>query len=244
MIYYNNSMRHFKESLIRLLYPAHCEFCGKPLALDENLLCETCEQNLEGLAYPLEKSLVDEQFENLDHAWAVYAYVTPLRELLQAVKYRRKDYLLKTFKNPVAKLATSIASECVYNALIPIPLNRVKRIQRQFNQSQILADLLQPFFKLPIWSNLLKKKYFIPSQTSMTREERVINIYGVFKVSSTKQTEGKSFLLVDDVLTTGATASEAARTLKKAGAKRVDLFALAKTNLPIKKEKSSSDEHP
>ena len=78
----------------------------------------------------------------------------------------------------------------------------------------------------------------------MTREERVINIYGVFKVSSAKQTEGKSFLLVDDVLTTGATASEAARTLKKAGAKRVDLFALAKTNLPIKKEKSSSDEHP
>ncbi len=243
MIYYNNSMRRFKESLIRLLYPAHCEFCEKSLNLDEKLICKTCEQNLRGLACPLEKSLVDEQFEYLDHAWAVYAYATPLRELLQAVKYRRKDYLLRAFKNPAAKLATSIASEYIYNALIPIPLNRVKRIQRQFNQSQLLADLLQPFFKLPVWSNLLKKKYLIPSQTSMTREERIINIYGVFKVLSTKHVAGKSFLLVDDVLTTGATASEAARTLKKAGAKRVDLFALAKTNLPIKKENSPSDKH-
>ena len=143
----------FQKSLIRL--SIRVASYGKPLALDENLFAKPANKTSRA-GYPLEKSLVDEQFENLDHAWAVYAYVTPLRELLQAVKYRRKDYLLKAFKNPVAKLATSIASECVYNALIPIPLNRVKRIQRQFNQSQILADLLQPFFKLPIWSNLLK----------------------------------------------------------------------------------------
>ena len=114
MIYYNNSMRHFKESLIRLLYPAHCEFCGKPLALDENLLAKPANKTSRA-GYP-RKSLVDEQFET----WITRGpstLTTPLRELLRAVKYDERIIFSRPLKS-VAKLATSIVSECVYNALI------------------------------------------------------------------------------------------------------------------------------
>jgi ComF family protein len=226
---------HYKEALIRLFYPAACEVCHADLDIEESILCQKCAQDLDALAWPMEKALVDERFEHLDHVWTVYAYESPIKELLHGVKYARKDYLLKACRDRAFRLARAITSECFYNAVIPIPIDRLKLVQRHFNQAEIFAEILRSRLMPPVRRSFLIKRRPIPSQTSLTQHERAINVYGAFKLRRPDKVRNKSFLLLDDVLTTGATANEAARILKLHGAGRIDLLALARTISPEKK---------
>jgi ComF family protein len=219
----------YLELFIRLFYPAACETCHKPLRLEERTLCAGCHANLLALVWPTGEALVDGPFEYLDQAWAVFAYDSPLKELLHSVKYHRKDYILNAVLSPASALAQAVTADIVYDAMIPVPIDRRKYMRRHFNQSEVIARLIRPFTSLPVRTGLLKKAHPIPSQTSLNHEERAINVYGAFKAKNTRKIRGRSFLLIDDVFTTGATANEAARTLKDAGAKRVDLFALSRT---------------
>jgi len=221
--------RLYREALIRLFYPASCEVCHVTLDLEERILCAACTNNLDAIAWPLEETLVDEHFEHLDHVWTVYAYASPIRELLHGVKYFRKDYLLQACQERAIKLAQAITSNFWYDSILPIPIDRLKRVKRHFNQAEILANKLASRLTPPVQKSLLIKRHSIPSQTSLTQQERAINVYGAFKLRRLPKTHGKSFLLLDDVLTTGATANEAARILKIHGARRVDFLALART---------------
>ncbi|MFA5159159.1 MAG: phosphoribosyltransferase family protein [Candidatus Omnitrophota bacterium] len=221
--------RHYLEAFIRLFYPTMCEVCHTNLDIEEKILCEHCVGDLDALAWTIEKTLVDDCFEYLDHAWTVYAYGSPVKELLHGVKYARKDYLLKACQKRVIGLAQAVTSDFWYNAILPIPIDRLKLMKRHFNQAEILATMLEPWLTPPIERSLLIKHRSIPSQTSLSQHERAINVYGAFKLKRPAKVPGKSFLLLDDVLTTGATANEAARLLKLHGAKRVDFLALART---------------
>lgn len=228
---------HYQEAFIRLFYPAECALCRKMLTLEESLLCAHCQEELSALAWSFEEAFVDERFEYLDHVWTVFAYGSPLKKLLHGVKYSRRDYLFKACEKPAISLAQAITSDFWYDALIPIPIDRLRRVKRHFNQTECLADRLAPWLIPKIEKSLLGKRYPIPSQTFLNRQERAVNIYGVFKVRRPKRVPGRSFLLIDDVFTTGATANEAARVLKLHGAKRVDLLALSRT-VPIPNKNS------
>ncbi|MBI4711685.1 MAG: ComF family protein, partial [Candidatus Omnitrophica bacterium] len=197
--------RHYLEALIRLFYPASCEVCRADLDLEESILCPHCSEKLDALAWPMEKAMVDERFEHLDHVWAVYAYSSPVKELLRGVKYARKDYLLKAFQKCTIGLAQAVTSDFWYDAILPIPIDRLKLMRRHFNQAEVLAEILKPWLTPPVQRSVLVKHRSIPSQTSLSRCERAINVYGSFKLKRSVKVGGKSFLLLDDVLTTGAT---------------------------------------
>ena len=228
-------LHDYREAFIRLFYPAQCACCNGMLTLQENLLCTDCAQDLSSLAGSFEEALVDEKFEHLDHVWTVFTYESPLKEILHKVKYARKDYLLRACTKPAISLAQAVTSDYWYDAVLPIPIDRFKFVKRHFNQAESLLDLLRPWITPPAKTALLAKRYPIPSQASLSQQERAINIYGAFKVRHPSKIAGRSFLLIDDVFTTGATANEASRILKVHGARRVDLFALARTISPFAK---------
>ncbi len=223
---------HYKEAFIRLFYPAMCEVCRASLELEEAILCRKCSEDLDALAWPMDQTLVDESFEHLDHVWTVYAYDSPVKELLYGVKYARKDYLLKTCRKRAIGLAQAVISDHEYDAILPIPIDRLKLVKRHFNQAEVFAEMLGSRLMPPVQKSFLIKRRSIPSQTSLSQHERAINIYGAFKLRRLPRVRGGSFLLLDDVLTTGATANEAARLLKLHGARRIDLLALARTDHP------------
>lgn len=222
-------MRLYKEAFIRLFYPAACEVCRTALRLEESVLCRRCAGDLDALAWPMENALVDERFEYLDNVWTVYAYASPVRELLRGIKYARKDYLFQAFRDRAVRLAQAVTSDTWYHAILPVPIDRLKLLKRHFNQAEVLATMLAPWLTPPVERSLLVKRRPIPSQTSLVRCERAVNVYGAFKLKYPGKVRGRSFLLLDDVLTTGATANEAARLLKFFGARRVDFLALART---------------
>jgi len=224
--------RHYQEAFVRLFYPAACEICRKDLDLEERILCGSCARDLDALAWPLEETLADERFEYLDHVWTVYPYASPVKELIHGVKYSRKDYLLQACLERATRLAQAITSDIKYDAILPIPIDRLKLLKRHFNQAEAFAVLLAPWLAPPVDRSLLVKHRSIPSQTALSETERAINIHGAFKLKHPTRVRGRSFLLLDDVLTTGSTANEAARLLRLHGAKRVDFLALARTFAP------------
>jgi len=113
----------------------------------------------------------------------------------------------------------------LYDAVIPVPLHPYKLKQRGFNQSAVIAESLSAHIQAECVTTLLKRKKNTVSQTTLSREERQENVKNAFMTE--RDVTGETFLLVDDVITTGATLNSCAETLKKQGAARVDIAALA-----------------
>ena len=148
--------------------------------------------------------------------------------MIHTFKYNHKPgiekYLSKLICNFVHHYHIPV-THCDY--VIPIPLSYAKLREREFNQAQLLADTLAKHFGLPLLDDNLNRLRDTVSQTELDKQSRWRNIQGAFGLKSTAAMKEKTILLIDDVLTTGATASEAALTLKNAGAKAVFVLTVA-----------------
>jgi ComF family protein len=113
-------------------------------------------------------------------------------------------------------------------AIVPVPLHWWRRWQRGYNQSEALADALATHLGIPCQRGWLRRIRLTLQQTQQTPHARRRNVRGAFRASNDCALRGRSILLVDDVLTTGSTASEAARALRKAGAAQVTVAVLAR----------------
>jgi ComF family protein len=113
------------------------------------------------------------------------------------------------------------------NFIVPVPLHPRRRRERGFNQSELLAAAIGGAFRLPV-RKILKRQRSDPPQSTLGIKERQKNIRGAFSVTGLKSLDGTNTLLIDDIFTTGATASECARTLKEHGADAVYVYTLAR----------------
>lgn len=179
--------------------------------------------------------MIGRRFEFLDDAWAVYPYLSPVKELIAAVKFEAKSWLIKVFQEDFGETAQGLCSGNAYDCFLPVPLGRDHFAGRGFNQSELLADLGRKKTGIQVERRALRKKIGVPAQSGLHREERQCNLLGAFVVGRPGLIAGKNILLVDDIFTTGATAEEVSRVLKNAGAQRVDLIALAKAK-PVSEE--------
>jgi len=116
-----------------------------------------------------------------------------------------------------------------FDFIMPIPLFSTRLRERGYNQSQLLAEPIAQKYSIPLSLRHLTRVRNTEHQTFLKEKERWTNIQGAFRISNPAEVSGKNILIIDDLLTTGATASEAARTLKAAGAAVVGVFTLAIT---------------
>jgi ComF family protein len=220
-------------NLLEIIFPTRCVSCGKGgnlLCLDcegklaplENLRCIICDRPaVGGITHPICRSRWSpERF------LAAFPYQGPSRRLVQALKYKRLRAVAKIMAKLLAGEMREIGVDFGPQAqAVPIPLSFWRQGARGFNQAELLARALAEELKLGFRPKILRKIKDTSSQVSLSRPERQENVRGVFSVS--KELHGEDILLVDDVVTTGATAREAARTLKKAGAGQVWVLAFA-----------------
>ncbi|HTL48516.1 MAG TPA: ComF family protein [Verrucomicrobiae bacterium] len=229
-------MTPYLEAFLRFFYPASCGICSILLEIEERGLCAACLEQVLATRLPYGESLDVSAGESVDQAWALFPYESPVRELVMAVKFNRKPWLLDVFTEELRDLALVLKAEGHYDLVVPVPLSRKRLLERHFNPSARLARILGAALNVPVFEDVLVKKSGVPPQSLLTREERLANLYGAFR-TRTKALQGKSVLLVDDVLTTGATAEEAARVLKENGAARVELAVLARSPEPATAER-------
>jgi competence protein ComFC len=151
-----------------------------------------------------------------------------MKDLIHAFKYNGKDYLGETLSRLMIDFIREYSLPIKdLDFIVPIPLSKTRLREREFNQAKILSDHLGREFDKPVLDNLLVRKRNTRTQTELETLERLLNVKGSFSLSTKFDVSRKNILLIDDVLTTGATSSEAAYTLKQAGANIVFVLTLA-----------------
>lgn len=207
-----SNVKDIKEGLSHLFYPRQCEGCSKPLLPEEEVLCLNCNiYNLPRTAYHhIHENQTFMRFASrvkVEKATSL-AYFTEeglLQHLLHKLKYDgRKDigtFMGKTFGDDLKQ--TKWAEDI--DAIIPVPLHPKKEASRGFNQANIIAEGMRKVLDIPILNDVIIRTRFTESQTKKTREERLLNMKDAFRVNKAETITGKHLLLIDDVLTTGAT---------------------------------------
>jgi ComF family protein len=162
-----------------------------------------------------------------DRARAAARFSGLMRELVLAFKFHDTHNARQLFGRWLAEAGHEILSDA--DLLVPVPLARWRLISRRFNQAQILAAETGKRTRKPVNPFALVRSRSTKHQVGLTRLQRSRNVAGAFRVppGELAAVSGKAIVLIDDVITTGATASAAAKALKRAGARRVDVLALA-----------------
>jgi ComF family protein len=219
-------------SLLHLFYPHSCDACGKDLMHTEEILCLQCQHTLPVTNFqqyaenPVEK--IYRGRTNIKHAMAGYYYVqsSPMQQLIHLFKYQgRKDialYLGKQMGHMLNKSKWIHEIDCI----VPVPLYRIKEKHRGYNQSTILANGIASVTQKPVFNNVLSRQKPTGTQTRKNRVARWQNVATVFAPDNIQSIKGQHVLLIDDVITTGAT-TEACSNILLTGNATVSICSLA-----------------
>jgi len=167
-----------------------------------------------------------------DRARSAVAYEGPVPDLVQALKYSDRTDLAPMLGAWMARAAHELVADA--DMLLPVPLHWTRLARRRFNQAALLARIVGEISGTPVRTDVLIRSRRTPPQVGLGRDDRAANMRGAFAVPEKRRAAitGKRLIIVDDVLTTGATLEAAARTLLKAGASAVDVLTLARVVAP------------
>jgi ComF family protein len=164
-------------------------------------------------------------------ATAYGAYDAELRELIHLLKYEQVEPAAGVLGRMLAEAIHKLGPIADSILVVPVPLYRSKRRERGFNQAELIARaaLKNEAFRCELRADVLERTRPTVSQIGLTRAQRIENVRGAFRVPHLNRVAGRTVLLVDDVFTTGTTASECARILRRAGAEKVWVATVART---------------
>jgi ComF family protein len=234
--------------MMDLLFPRHCEICLKIMNhKNQTYLCEICFNKIRFISstaccgcarvFPGAIPSIEDWMcpsclrtkRSYDACHAVSYYEGPIKELLQTFKFARAEYLAGTLREIFMKGMVRKLDWENFDFVVPIPLHPRKLKERGFNQSYILAQTVREVTGLRILRDGIIRIKYSEGQTLQDKKARLENIRGSFEIRKFEKLQGKKIVLVDDVLTTGATIQECSRVLKEAGAESVEVLVLARS---------------
>lgn len=218
-----------------LIYPRVCVACGNNLFRHEGPVCNLCYTSLPKTNFhldiqnPVNKIFYGRADVKMASGFLFFQKKGSVQKMLHALKYRSKPevgvLLGKWYGADLKK--SGVYSQCDY--IIPVPLHKNRQRKRGYNQSEHFANGLSQELNIPVLNNVLLKKHFTETQTYKTREERWQNTIHSFELQNAGLLAGKSILLVDDVITTGATTEACVLQLQKATNAPVYVASIAYT---------------
>jgi ComF family protein len=238
-----HTARSIGNAALSLFYPPHCAVCraetgtGVHLCFEcakrarriEAPFCRKCSQPFEGaIDGGFTCSNCGDREHHFECAVSCYLSRDVVRDFIHRFKYDRHYYL----RHQLADwLASTLGDERIRarpaDYLVPVPLHSARFREREFNQAEVLAQLLALRAGIPLLDCLERTRY-TTTQTRLDRQERMENLRGAFRVRKTAHVQGRHLILVDDVLTTGSTVDECARILREARAASVRVVTVAR----------------
>jgi len=206
--------------MIRLIYPPKCLLCTRFLTREETDLCHDCRRDAD--PFPGNKTKIP----FIAHWAALWYYKDNVRGSIHRFKFGNRRHYAAAYGRLLAlKLQDSKFSEA--ELVTWVPVSALRKFRRGYDQSQLLAKALGRELSLPVYRTLKKVRNAPPQSTLGHAAQRRANVLGAYDVTAPNRVAGKRILLLDDVVTTGATASECAKVLITAGAKEVLLATIA-----------------
>lgn len=199
---------------VKWIEPPYCQRCGLPFA--------------ESIRTPFECSNCRQMDLDFAYARAAVAARGLVLDLIHRYKYQQALWCEQFLAGLLIQQAAPVLRQEAWDVLVPVPLHPRRQAEREFNQAERLARRLAAATKLPVNNRLLRRTRFTRSQTQLERHERVRNVRGAFALRPGADPKGLRIVLVDDVLTTGATTNACARVLMRAGAREVCVWTLAR----------------
>ena len=223
----------FWKDFIDLIFPRNCALCKRALFDFEPCLCTICQGMLPRANFHL-RPFDNELTSKLQGLMPVHRVMAFLRftkngksqTLLHLLKYKNKPELGEELGRLYGLSLLDNGFGGAWDVLVAVPLHALKKQRRGYNQSECFARGLSKVMGIP-YRELLVRKKFTTTQTNKSRLERLENVEEVFALNEGQVTQGLRILLVDDILTTGATLCGCAQTLLQGGAKHVDLATIA-----------------
>lgn len=212
--------------LLQLLFPPRCILCRKRLQIGMTaMLCAECAEHLRTHCRTAEHVMV----EDTDGAAVALLYKGAVRTAMHRYKFAHVKAYAVWFAAQLAPVVGAWLDDWRPDCVTYVPISLGRFWERGYNQSELVARRLAAQLGLPCLP-LLKKRPFSARQSRKSAEERRQNVENVFRLRRGASAAGRRVLLVDDVLTTGATLSACARALRQGGAERI--FAVAMTKTP------------
>jgi ComF family protein len=204
-------LRQWGEDLLDLLYPQLCAACGIRHPVRDSALCITCQLELPRTDFhlfrenPITRRLTG-RFP-LESATAMFYFVkdTPIQHLLHRIKYLGRKEAARALGREYGRLLQEQENYASVDLIIPVPLFPTREHQRGYNQSAWLARGIAEGMERPIRERALARIRKTETQTHKSRQERLLNTEGAFVIRESRRIRGRHVLLVDDVMTTGAT---------------------------------------
>lgn len=212
------------ECILELIYPTKCMFCHKITGSSNVKICEKC---ISGIEYTGKEA--EQKFPELDWCRSPLYYTGLSRESLRRYKFGGNKFYGPEYAKIILKNIDLSPNSCDIISWTPISRQRYRR--RRYDQAQIIAQALADNLSIPCMPLLEKKKNNKAQSSLPGRTARKLNVMGVYSAINTEIAKGKRILLVDDIVTTGATLSECAATLKSAGVSSVCAVTVARSTI-------------
>jgi len=240
-----NLARDWLDAGLHFVFPAVCQLCGEARATAaEGYVCPGCWQSVRfiappwcercGLPYPGDITTAFECSNcrdlDLHFRWARASVVANdfLRGVIHRYKYKRELWFEPFLADLLVRPAAPALREEKLAGIVPVPLHPVKQREREFNQAERLAARLATALNIPVRTDLVKRIQPTRTQTQLDKHARADNVRHAFAPVRPKSLDGERLLVLDDVLTTGATTSAVARVLRENGAGEVLVWTLAR----------------
>lgn len=226
-----------------LLYPPACLLCQQnlPDEMRDNSLCTGCrgtiDLNIPPFCTQCSRHLgttgkicrqCSDASHDFDEAWAAALYNKEMRHLIHLFKYAGKTGLAKEFSRSIVSFLEQYSIRLnSYDLVTAVPLHSSRMRERGYNQGELLARQVAAALNIPCAPEILSRARATEYQARLSPKQRWTNIDGAFRIKHPERFQNKSILVVDDLFTTGTTASEIAKILKRSGAARVGILTLA-----------------
>ena len=221
------------SDLIELIFPRHCHVCGEVLSRQEQDMCLDCLYKLPKIEKihlsELEKVFWGRFDVERVTAYFYYQKESPYNRLLHKMKYGSHPEVGMRLALMAAEQLSKEGFFDGIDAIVPLPLSKKKRRQRGYNQCDYIAEGLSQITGIPVLKDCVVRNKSNETQTHKTRDERWRNVEGIFSLANPELIEGKHILLIDDILTTGATLTNCAIAIKSGCNCRISVFTLAYT---------------
>jgi ComF family protein len=230
--------------MLDLLYPRNCIQCGAPSPDPMKHICWDCLSDTPKVDPPFCVVCGDPVAGDIQHDYTCFScsretpafvrarsavrYEGAIGTALRDLKYNNALWVIEDLAELLFACVQAEYSNAEFDVIAPVPLFAPRWRARGFNQSALLGESLGRRLQIPFKERLLRRTRSTSSQTGLTAPQRAANVSGAFRIGLLARPEGRKILLVDDVMTTGATVNACAKTLKQGGAASVHVVTVAR----------------